>query len=140
MSVKDKMEIPEVLMCFDVDGIFQCLPYYSVEEKIWFEDAYIAGPIDPMIVRNKIFADKYVVSESPFYPKEPDGTPMFEVVNSEPGRYLNLLACYNKYWEKYGQEPKSKLYISDNGDYNEAVKAEFTYIKHDLFLKTMEGL
>jgi hypothetical protein len=136
------MNPPEILMCFDTDGIFQCLNYYSTEDKTWFVDGYIAGPIDPMKVRNEVkpIADVYVVSESPFYPKEPDGTPMFEVINSEPGRYLNLLACYNKYWDKYGQEPKVKLYVSDNGDYNEAAKAEFTYIRHDLFLKTMESL
>lgn len=130
--------IPEVLICFDTDGIFKCMNYYSEYDKTWFDDGYIAGPIDPMIVRNEMgFADKYVVSESPFYPKEPDGTPMFEVVNSEPSRYLNLLACYNKYWEKYEQEPKAKLYVSDNGDYSEATKAEFTYIRHDLFIETM---
>lgn len=136
------MNPPEILLAFDTDGIFQCMNYYSHDDKVWFEDGYIAGPIDPMKVRNEIkpIADIYVVSESPFYPKEPDGTPMFEVINSEPGRYLNLLASYNKYWDKYGQEPKVKLYVSDNGDYNEAAKAEFTYIRHDVFLKTMEGL
>lgn len=130
---------PMILICFDTDGIFKCQDYYSEVDKVWFEDAYIGGPIDPLIVKNEItkFADVYVVSESPFYPKEEDGTSMFEIQNDQPSRYLNLQAAYNKYWDKYEQEPNAKLYVSANGDYLEATKAEFTYIRHDLFLKTM---
>ena len=135
------MEIPPVLLSFDTDGIFQCLDYYSEEDKVWFKDEYISGPINPLLVRNNMpFAEKYSVSESPFYPKEPDGTPMFTLLNKEPSRYLNLLSSYNHYWDKYGQEPRVKLYISDNGDYHEAAKAEFTYIRHDLFLTQMRLL
>jgi len=135
-------EIPEIVLCFDTDGIFQCLDYYTDDDKNWFDSAYIAGPIDPTIIRNKIvpLCDVYVVSESPFYPKNPDGTPMFQMQNELPGRYLNITECYNRYWEKYEQEPKAKLYVSDNGDYGEAMKAEFTYIKHDLFIRTMKSL
>jgi len=134
------MEIPTILIAFDTDGIFQCLPYYSDEDKKWFDDGYIAGPIDPVIVKTKLtsIADMYIVSESPFYPKNPDGTPMFPVINDLPGRYLNITECYNRYWEKYHQEPDVKLYISDNGDYSEAQKADFKYIRHDLFLRTMK--
>ncbi len=132
---------PHVLICFDTDGIFQKQDYYSKDDKIWFDDAYVGGPIDPNIVKTEItkFADVYVVSESPFYPKEKDGTPMLEIQNDQPSRYLNLQAAYNRYWDKYEQEPDAKLYVSNNGDYNEANKAEFTYIRHDLFLKTMEN-
>lgn len=132
--------IPTILIAFDCDGIFKCQDYYSEDDKTWFEDAYVGGPIDPVIVKNEItkFADVYVVSESPFYPKEKDGSPMLEIQNDQPSRYLNLEAAYNKYWEKYEQEPVAKLYVSDNGDYIEATKAEFTYIRHDLFMKTME--
>jgi len=136
------MEIKEVLICFDTDGIFKALPYYSEHDKEWFEDGHVAGPIDPQIVYNKVlpFADIYVVSESPFYPKLSDGKPMFPVQNNLPGRYLNLTQCYNMFWDKYDQDPKAKLYVSDNGDYGEAQKAEFTYIKHDLFIRTMKDL
>lgn len=135
-------EPPNILICFDTDGIFKQMDYYSEDDKQWFEDGYIAGPIDPQIVHAKILpiCEIYVVSESPFYPKMPDGTPMFPVQNDQPSRYLNLTECYNLYWEKYGQDPKTKLYVSDNGDYNEAQKAEFTYIKHDLFVRTMKQL
>ena len=135
-------EPPAHLICFDTDGIFKPLDYYSDDDKKWFDDGYIAGPIDPQIVKNKILpiAEIFVVSESPFYPKHPDGSPMFHVQNDLPGRYLNLTECYNLYWEKYGQDPKTKLYVSDNGDYAEAQKAEFTYIRHDLFERTMKSL
>ena len=133
--------IPTMLICFDTDGIFQWKPWYKEDDRSWFEDGYIGGPIDPEIVKEEImkFADVYVVSESPFYPKEEDGSPMLPVQNDEPSRYLNLEACYNNYWEKYEQEPTIKLYVSDNGDYIEATKAEFTYIRHDVFLKSMEA-
>jgi len=136
------MEIKEILICFDTDGIFKPLPYYTEHDKEWFDDGYIAGPIDPQLVRNKVLpiADIYVVSESPFYPKNPDGTPMFPVQNNLPGRALNLTQCYNMYWDKYDQDPKSRLYVSDNGDYSEAQKADFTYIRHDLFERTMKDL
>ena len=132
--------IPTILICFDTDGIFKCQEYYSHDDKVWFEDAYVGGPIDPVIVKNEItkFADVYVVSESPFYPKEKDGSPMLEIQNDQPARYLNLEASYNRYWDKYGQDPTTKLYVSNNDDYIEATKAEFTYIRHDFFMKTME--
>lgn len=134
------MKIPEILIAFDTDGIFKALPYYSKEDLEWFDNAYIAGPIDPLLVKNELkpIADIYIVSESPFYPKEPDGTPMFPVLNSLPSRYLNIIECYNSYWDKYQQEPKVKLYVSDNGDYAEAQKAEFRYIRHDIFYRTMK--
>jgi len=132
--------IPSILIAFDCDGIFLCQDYYSKDDKVWFEDAYVGGPIDPVIVKNEItkFADVYVVSESPFYPKEKTGEPMLKIQNDQPSRYLNLEAAYNSYWEKYEQEPIAKLYVSDNGDYVEATKAEFTYIRHDLFMDTMK--
>jgi hypothetical protein len=120
------------------------MDYYSDSDKSWFEEGYIQGPIDAQDIRNKIgnIADIYVVSESPFYPKNPDGSPVFEVQNDLPSRYINLQECYNKYWEKYGQEPTQKWYVSDNGDYNEATKAEFEYIRHDRFIDRLkiEGL
>ena len=127
---------PEILICFDTDGIFRCMDYYSDDDKIWFESGYIEGPIDAPRLRNQIgdIADIYIVSESPFYPKYSDGSPIFEIQNDLPARFLNLTECYNKYWEKYAQEPKFKWYVSDNGDYHEATKAEFEYIKHDRFI------
>lgn len=133
--------VPSILICFDTDGIFKVKDWYSKDDKTWFEDAHIGGPIDPEIVRDEIskFADVYVVSESPFYPKEKDGKAMLTIQNDQPARYLNLEASYNLYWDKYEQEPDIKLYVSDNGDYVEATKAEFTYIKHELFMKTMEN-
>lgn len=134
------MGVPTNLICFDTDGIFKCQDYYTKEDKVWFEDAHVAGPIDPNFVKNRISttADIYVVSESPFYPKEKDGKPMLQIQNDQPSRYLNLEAAYNNYWDKYEQEPLLKIYVSDNGDYVEATKAEFTYFRHDLFAKAME--
>lgn len=136
--------IPEILICFDTDGIFRCMDHYTSSDKEWFEKGYIQGPIDAQDIRNKIgdVADMYVVSESPFYPKNPDLSPVFPVLNHQPSRYLNLTACYNNYWDKYGQDPTQKWYISDNGDYNEATKAEFEYIRHDRFIDRLhaEGL
>lgn len=133
--------IPEILICFDTDGIFRCMDYYSHSDKEWFEKGYIQGPIDAADIRNKIgnVADMYIVSESPFFPKNPDGTPIFPVFNEEPSRYLNLSACYNEYWEKFEQEPTQKWYISDNGDYHEATKAEFEYIRHDRFIDRLKA-
>ena len=135
-----KMElIPEILICFDTDGIFQWKDWYPKDDKTWFEDGHIGGPIDPEIVRDEIqkFADVYIVSESPFFPKNRDGTPMLEILNQRPSRYLNLQEAYNSYWDKYEQEPIARLYVSDNGDYEESTKGEFTYIKHDLFMDIM---
>lgn len=133
---------PNHLICFDTDGIFKSQPWYTDEDQTWFKDGYVAGPVDPQFVKNKVLplADVYIVSESPFYPKEPDGKSMFTVINHLPSRYLNLQEAYNTYWEKYEQEPLTKLYVSNNGDYIEATKAEFTYIRHDIFFKSMEGL
>jgi len=128
----DLQQIPEILLCFDTDGIFQ-------QKKE--ESEFIRGPIDPLMVKKlEKECAIFIVSESPFYPKNEDGSPMFEIQNKLPGRWLNIQECYNIYWERYSQEPSAKLYISDNGDYNEATKAEFTYIRHDLFLRTMKSL
>jgi hypothetical protein len=133
--------IPETLVCFDTDGIFRCMDYYTDDEKSWFESGYIKGPIDAPRLRNQIgdVADIYVVSESPFYPKNPDKSPIFPVQNNLPSRYLNLTECYNQYWNKFGQDPKQKWYVSDNGDYNEATKAEFEYIRHDRFIDRLRA-
>lgn len=141
MKKTDLQQIPEILLCFDTDGIFKCLDYYSEEDKKWFYQGYIEGPIDPFIIKKLVKeCEIFIVSESPYYPKNKDGSPMFQIQNDLPGRWLNIQESYNKYWEKYNQEPSAKLYISDNGDYNEATKAEFTYIRHDLFLRTMKTL
>lgn len=139
---QDFQQIPEILLCFDTDGIFKCLDYYSEEDKSWFGPGVIEGPIDPIIVKDRLekYCEIFIVSESPFFPKNEDGSSMFKLQNELPGRWLNIQESYNKYWEKYSQEPSTKLYISDNGDYNEATKAEFTYIRHDLFVKTMKSL
>ena len=133
--------IPEILICFDTDGIFRCMDHYSDGDKEWFEKGYIKGPIDAPRLRNQIgdVADLYIVSESPFYPKNPDNTPVFPVRNSEPSRYLNLTQCYNEYWTKYEQDPSQKWYISDNGDYIEATKSEFEYIRHDRFIDRLKA-
>lgn len=133
--------IPEILVCFDTDGVFRCMDYYTDNDKEWFGEGYIQGPIDPAYIRNHIgdIADMYVVSESPFYPKQPNGEPIFPVQNDLPSRYINLMECYNEYWKKFEQEPKQKWYVSDNGDYNEATKAEFEYIRHDRFIDRLKA-
>lgn len=134
MKLKDPdlTQVPEILICFDTDGIFK------QEEE---DCQYVTGPIDPLVVKKlQKECEIFIVSESPYYPKNKDGTPMFQIQNDLPGRWLNIQETYNIYWEKYGQEPSAKLYVSDNGDYNEAAKAEFVYIRHDLFLRTMKSL
>jgi hypothetical protein len=133
--------IPEILVCFDTDGIFRCMDYYTDDEKTWFESGQVAGPLDPSDIRNHIgdVADMYIVSESPFYPKHPDKSSIFPIQNDLPSRYINLIECYNKYWTKFGQDPKQKWYVSDNNDYVEATKAEFEYIRHDRFIDRLKA-
>jgi len=129
---KDLQQIPEILLCFDTDGIFL---------QPEGESKFVEGPIDPIIVKKlEKSCEIFIVSESPYYPRNKDGTSMFQIQNDLPSRWLNIQECYNKYWEKYNQDPAAKLYISDNGDYTEATKAEFTYIRHELFLRTMKTL
>ncbi len=137
-----KNVIPEILICFDTDGIFRCMDFYSDGDKEWFDSGHIQGPLDAPHINFQIGekCDMYIVSESPFYPKRPDGTPVFPIQNDLPSRYLNLQECYNKYWEKYEQDPKEMWYVSDNGDYNEASKAEFTYIRHDRFMHHLKAV
>ena len=139
--MKREESIPRILICFDTDGIFRCMDYYSDNDKTWFTEAYIQGPIDAPYLRNQIgnIADMYIVSESPFYPKNPDGSPIFPVINLQPSRYLNITECYNHYWDKYDQDPQQKWYISNNGDYIEATKSEFEYIRHDRFIARLHA-
>jgi len=125
-------QIPQILLCFDTDGVFQ---------QPEGESKFVAGPIDPLTVKKlEQTCEIFIVSESPYYPRNKDGSPMFHIQNDLPSRWLNIQESYNIYWEKYNQEPTAKLYVSNNGDYNEATKAEFTYVRHDLFLRTMKSL
>jgi len=120
----------KVLVMFDTDGTLE----------IPSEPAF-SGPIKIKAL-DKItnMCEIFIVSESPFYPKNDDGTPRFPLVNKKPSRWLNLTECIRLYTEKYKIIPQVRLYVSDNGDIDEARKAGVTYIKHTLFLQTLKDL
>ena len=102
--------IPEILICLN----------HNIFDKV-----------SPDIVNNEIrkFAVVYVVSK--------ENNTELPSLNDEDEIYLNLQEAYNIYWKDYEQEPRTKLYVSADGDYTEATKAEFTYITVPLFLDTM---
>lgn len=121
MSYKDS-PWARTLIAFDVDGIFK------QDSK---ESDYVKGPIDPVEVLLK-FHDKHfnlccIVSPSPYYPKNKDGSSMFPIYAKEASvtmRHKNLLDAVEDTLVK----PDIKLYISDNGDHKEAKKAGFIYV------------
>lgn len=102
--------IPEILICLN-NNIFDKISSKIVNDEI------------------RKFAEVYVVS--------PENFTELPSLNDEPEIYLNLQEAYNIYWARYEQEPRTKLYVSGEGDYEEATKAEFTYITVPLFLDTM---
>ena len=117
----------KALLMFDTDGTLEVLS----------EPAFSGPILIKALDKLKETCEIFIVSESPFYPKNDDGSPRFPLVNKK-SRWENLTECVKIYAEKYDKIPQVRLYISDNGDIDEARKAGVTYIKHTLFSQTLK--
>jgi len=119
----------DVLICFDTDGIFKQPEEHS---------EYIEGPIDPKWIQEleKNGVSIAIVSPSPYYPKLKDGKPMFAMHNDEDNdslRHQNLINSRKFYSTLNGKEPIICLYVSNNGDWKAAQKANFIYVDVKMF-------
>ena len=111
------------ILCFDTDGVF-----YNEKEP------HVSGPVKVKdLIPLYLNSDIYIVSESPYYPKDDEGNPIFHIQNDKPERYLNLKASVTEFIKWKGGPPSMKLYISDNGDWREAEKAGFIYVDAKMF-------
>lgn len=114
------------VIALDTDGIF-----HSSE----IDSGYISGPMDVQKFSKWLSTQKMcqavTVSESPYYPKNPDGSPMF-LIKSGKSRAENLEDAV-----KLTNNPSIKLYVSDNGDIKEAEKADFFYVDVRLFAQLL---
>lgn len=118
-----------VLVCLDVDG--------TLDSGESMPDTF-KGCIDVNKLYDKMLCDEsmgiYVVSESPYYPKNKDGEPLFErCVGVANNREMNLVDARSKYSYQCGENIDLRLYVSDNGDIAVAKNAKFIYVTPELF-------
>lgn len=96
------------------------------------ESDYVRGVINTSSLRKlSRRAVITMVSPSPFYPKESDGSPTFPIFANEASstyRHSNLNDSVDYCKKTFGETPTLKLYVSNNGDLEEARKAGFVYI------------
>lgn len=123
----------KILIALDTDGVF-----FNKREP------NLSGPIDPNKLyewveqmNEKIKDPGYVycvvVSESPYYPVDKKGEPLFAVMNDSYNREGNLLKARSWVTEEFGP-PDLLLYVSDNGwDKPDAKKAGFIYVSEQTF-------
>ncbi len=111
----------KLLIAFDVDGIFK------QKEEL---SEYIVGQLDAekidRMYNDGVDSKCVIVSPSPYYPKR-DGKALWELfVNHETNdmRHQNLIDSANA----ISDDVDTKLYVSDNGDYDEARKSGFIYV------------
>jgi hypothetical protein len=114
------------LIALDTDGIF-----HTEEDS----SEYVSGLMDVnkfvKWVEQQKMCKAITVSESPFYPKNPDGSSMFPICQGK-SRAENLEDA-----KKLTNNPSIKLYVSDNGDIKEAEKADFFYVDVRLFAQLL---
>jgi len=120
------------IIAFDVDGIFK--QDVSVSE-------YVDGILDAEKIDERfndgINSKCVIVSPSPYYHKR-DGKSIWELFNKHETndmRHQNLLDSVNS----ISGEIDTKIYVSDNGDYDEAKKAGFIYVDVNDFYKAVES-
>jgi len=121
----------KLLIAWDVDGIFT-----QKDEQ----SEYIAGVIDAdkidRMYNDGIDSKCVIVSSSPYYPKK-NGKSLWELYTKNETndmRYQNLLDSVNA----LSVNVDLKLYVSDNGDYDQAEKAGFIYVDVNDFQNLFE--
>ena len=119
------------LIAFDVDGIFK------QEQE---QSEYVAGQLDAekidVMYNDGINSKCVIVSSSPYYPKK-NGKSLWELYaknETNDMRYKNLLDSVSALTDNVDL----KLYVSDNGDYDQAEKAGFIYVDVNDFQKIFE--
>jgi hypothetical protein len=114
------------LICFDTDGTLECKEENS---------QYINGPVK-LSTLERLSKDYQIVivSPSPYYPKYDDGKsiyPIFAEYGSNTMRHKNLSDALKAF-----PTDGVKIYVSNNGDREEANKADFIFIDEVSFAET----
>lgn len=124
------------LICFDTDGTL-------LTEEMIDGGQYVMGviPTDILSSLEQRGFSICIVSPSPYYPKYENGSPIFRMSNREASgtyRHANLLSAVEQV-SALGITPERKIYVSDNGDKNEADKAGFEFMTPQDFLIKYKG-
>lgn len=127
----------KILLAFDTDGTF-----WTDEEK----SEYVSGPIDPRELDSKLMRNNYVdvlltravvVSESPYYPKDSFGNPIFKLCNTSGNRFQNLLSAKIWFAGEFGR-PDICIYVDDLDIWRkDAHNAGFAFINAEKFADSL---
>jgi hypothetical protein len=121
-----------VILAFDIDGTL-------LTKEMDDEGEYMKGLIrtEELTALSEKGFSITIVSPSPFYPKNKDGIPMFQMFQEWGGdtmRWKNLADA-----ENYFGKADLKLYISNNGDRKEAQKAGYIYVDVNEFRDMLDS-